>query len=152
MAAYRRVYDSRHLQAKNRDQLRNPTLGNRVWATFTFTFLLTLLDRSSASLCRCTRGLGYVDDRSLERLSVLFPRLADIELRLCALTDDGLARFCRHNQRHGGLTGLALDHPGDISDAGLSTLVEHCPALQRLTLARCQRVTNEGLRSGAILI
>jgi len=30
MAAYRRVYDSRHLQAtaKNRDQLRNPTLGN----------------------------------------------------------------------------------------------------------------------------
>jgi len=37
MAAYRRVYDSRHLQAaKNRDQLRNPTLGNRVWANFTF--------------------------------------------------------------------------------------------------------------------
>ena len=37
MAAYRRVYDSRHLQAdcKNRDQLRNPTLGSRVWATFT---------------------------------------------------------------------------------------------------------------------
>jgi len=38
MAAYRRVYDSRHLQAdcQNRDQLRNPALGNRVWATFTF--------------------------------------------------------------------------------------------------------------------
>jgi len=33
MAAYRRVYDS--LTAKNRDQLRNPTLGNRVRATFT---------------------------------------------------------------------------------------------------------------------
>jgi len=36
MAAYRRVYDSRHLQAdcqENRDQLRNPTLGNRVWVT-----------------------------------------------------------------------------------------------------------------------
>jgi len=29
------------LTAKNRDQLRNPTLGNRVWATFTFfTWLL----------------------------------------------------------------------------------------------------------------
>ena len=41
MAAYRRVYDSRHrrLTAKNRDQLRNPTLGNGVWANFTFTFL-----------------------------------------------------------------------------------------------------------------
>jgi len=24
------------LTAQNRDQLRNPTLGNRVWATFTF--------------------------------------------------------------------------------------------------------------------
>jgi len=37
MAAYRRVYDSRHcrLTAKNRGQLRNPTLGNRVWASFT---------------------------------------------------------------------------------------------------------------------
>jgi len=37
MAAYRRVYDSHHLHAvKNRDLLRNPTLGNRVGATFTF--------------------------------------------------------------------------------------------------------------------
>jgi len=24
------------MTAKNRDQLRNPTLGNRLWATFTF--------------------------------------------------------------------------------------------------------------------
>ena len=33
-----RVYDSRHLQAdcQNWDQLQNPTLSNRVWATFTF--------------------------------------------------------------------------------------------------------------------
>ena len=38
MAAYRRVYDSPHLQAdcQEPDQLRDPTLGNRVWATFTF--------------------------------------------------------------------------------------------------------------------
>ena len=28
------------LTAKNRDQLRNPTLGNRVWATFTFTYCM----------------------------------------------------------------------------------------------------------------
>ena len=27
------------LTAKNRDQLRNPTLANRVWATFIFTYL-----------------------------------------------------------------------------------------------------------------
>ena len=44
MAAYRRVYDSRHLQltAKNRDRLRNPTLGNRVWASFTFLLSIKL--------------------------------------------------------------------------------------------------------------
>jgi len=38
MVAYRRVYDSRHLQADCQEpgSLRNPTLGNRVWATFTF--------------------------------------------------------------------------------------------------------------------
>jgi len=37
MEAYRRVYDLCHLQAawQEPDQLRNPTLGNRVWATFT---------------------------------------------------------------------------------------------------------------------
>ena len=31
------------LTAKNRDQLRNPALGNRVWATFTFLGLLAML-------------------------------------------------------------------------------------------------------------
>ena len=30
------------LTAKNRDQLRNPTLGNRVWATFIFLVLVGL--------------------------------------------------------------------------------------------------------------
>ena len=40
MAAYRRVWltsPAGWLQ-KNRDQLRNPTLGNGVWATFTFFY------------------------------------------------------------------------------------------------------------------
>jgi len=42
------------LTAKNRDQLRNPTLGNRVWATF--TFLLTLkCDVVSTSVLGCGR-------------------------------------------------------------------------------------------------
>ena len=36
MAAYRRVYDSRHLQADCQEpgSAQEPTLGNRVWATF----------------------------------------------------------------------------------------------------------------------
>jgi len=45
MAAYRRVYDSRHLQTDCQEPGSAPephTLGNRVWATF--TFLLTDLD------------------------------------------------------------------------------------------------------------
>ena len=37
MAAYRRVYDSRHLQADCQEPGSAPTLGNRVWATFTFS-------------------------------------------------------------------------------------------------------------------
>ena len=39
MAAYRRVYDSRHLQADCQEPGSAPepyTLGNRVWAAFTF--------------------------------------------------------------------------------------------------------------------
>jgi len=36
MIAYRRVYDSRHLQADCQEpgSVQEPTLGNRVWATF----------------------------------------------------------------------------------------------------------------------
>jgi len=41
MAAYRRVYDSHHLQADYQEPLRNPTLGNRVWDTFTFSIIIT---------------------------------------------------------------------------------------------------------------
>jgi len=36
MAAYCRVYDSHHVQADCQEQLWEPTLGNRVWATFYF--------------------------------------------------------------------------------------------------------------------
>jgi len=39
------------LTAKNRDQLRDPTLGNRVWATFTFT-LFSLQTKNHATQMR----------------------------------------------------------------------------------------------------
>jgi len=45
MAAYRRVYDSRH-------QLRNLTIGNRVQATFTFYFDILLTNLHFYSSCR----------------------------------------------------------------------------------------------------
>jgi len=51
------------LTAKNRDQLRDHTLGNRVWATFTFYFLLVINWRligptffSLQSMASCSRG------------------------------------------------------------------------------------------------
>ena len=40
------------LTAKNRDQLRNPTLGNRVWATFTFYLLHIVLFSCIAAVWR----------------------------------------------------------------------------------------------------
>jgi len=42
MAACCQVYDSRHLQADCQElgHLRNPALGNRVWATLTFLRML----------------------------------------------------------------------------------------------------------------
>jgi len=108
---------------------------------------LNKANHNDVCVCRCSRGLGYVDDKSLERLSVLFPRLGSVELRQCSLTDDGLTRFCRHNQRVGGLRCLVLDHPGDISDHALTTLADHCPSLERFTLSHCPRVTNAAIRS-----
>ena len=41
------------LTARNRDQLRNPTLGNRVWATF--TFLVHVIWTKPVELCRWSR-------------------------------------------------------------------------------------------------
>jgi len=77
MAAYRRVYDSCHLKAewltvKNRDQLRNPTVDNRVWATFTF-----LLFRIPVRIIRVKVTVSVVTlscrghvDKSATRLSL----------------------------------------------------------------------------------
>ena len=45
MAAYRLLmtHVTCRLTAKNRDQLRNPTLGSRVWATLFTVFICSLL-------------------------------------------------------------------------------------------------------------
>ena len=54
LAAYRRVYDfiTCRLTAKNRDQLWNPTLCNRIWVTFTFL----VMDGVDSSSLRCTHS------------------------------------------------------------------------------------------------
>ena len=62
MAAYRRVYDSRHLQAdcKNRDRLRNSTLGNRVWASF-FSFAAAKQVATQTRVMTNERVVNWVD-------------------------------------------------------------------------------------------
>jgi len=42
------THDTYRLTAKNRDQLRNPELGNRVWATF-FNLLLPAANDSGVT-------------------------------------------------------------------------------------------------------
>jgi len=52
MAAYRRVYDSQHLQADCQEPGSAPepyTLGNRVWASYTFTFTRLAAAAAAAS-------------------------------------------------------------------------------------------------------
>ena len=54
------------LTAKNRDQLRNRTLGNRVWATFTYTFCSSYRWNRmhygfglSVRVCVCAHAAGW---------------------------------------------------------------------------------------------
>jgi len=57
MAAYRRVYDSRHLQAdcQKPGSAQNPRLGSRVWATFTFTFTSSVNTHRNIVKCKNVR-------------------------------------------------------------------------------------------------
>ena len=50
------------LTAKNRDQLRNPTLGNRVWATFTFN--------SSGDVAVATNIVDFVRKMKIHRMCI----------------------------------------------------------------------------------
>jgi len=58
------------LTAKNRDQLRNPTLGSRVWATFTFFEQLSSFDYSviieNVVLWSDVRKMGIKSEASWE--------------------------------------------------------------------------------------
>jgi len=58
------THATRRLTAKNRDQLRNPTLGNRVWASFVGPTILRY-EFKTLPLSRHQRALHW-DDRTLE--------------------------------------------------------------------------------------
>ena len=62
MAAYRRVYDSRHLQADCQEpgSAPEPTLGSRVWATFSST-IVTIV---TAVCLQCSDAVGWAAGRA----------------------------------------------------------------------------------------
>ena len=67
MAAYRRVYDSRHLQADCQEpgSAPEPTLGSRVWATVSSTIvsIVTAVTTDHPN-DRCVSGMGQTDRRT----------------------------------------------------------------------------------------
>jgi len=132
------------LTAKNRDQLRNPTLGNRVWATFTF-YLLDVLDDDfrEGQVYRWGGKLSYFRRRgSVHRSDVAYDqqagRLGGAALKAITAGSPGHCRDtagagCRagtlpgHEPRHGsghgpgraGGSGHCQDTVGTLSGHGL---------------------------------
>jgi len=112
------------LTAKNRDQLRNPTLGNRVWASFTFyeTFLpcviagwMLLID-AGASCGHVTRS---------KRIEIM------LEAAGAPKEDPG----CREDDGRGcegfGLVLRGGTHQGDMDHSGpisVSRVIPNSPA------------------------
>lgn len=93
----------------------------------------------------CSRGSGYLDDKGLERLAVLFPGLKNLELQQCSITDDGLAKLFVYN-RSGNICRLKLDKPGELTDKGVRTVADNCPNLTCFYLSRCGKVTSSAIR------
>jgi len=112
MAAYSRVYDLRHLQADCQDLLRNPTLGNRVWATFINLLCGCFVERLLAArpplmFCSSPAHIAYSATESGLVVSPNFPSriphtagspvTCDLKITACArcrirLNFDGLQR------------------------------------------------------------
>ena len=69
------IYVTCRLTAKNRDQLRNPTLGNRVWAAFLKLFLallVSLLNAVPIALSPCHPSKPAVTKCLRQLIPVLF--------------------------------------------------------------------------------
>ena len=57
------------LTAKNRDQLRNPILGNRVWATFTFFTVMIYPSSGMSLICHCVAAKYHCTIRTITALN-----------------------------------------------------------------------------------
>ena len=73
---------TRRLTAKNRDQLRNPTLGNRVWATFTFTFYIMAIQIAVEQLTKLkyrTKITGNISKYKIHDTDVVLKMVSSSE-------------------------------------------------------------------------
>ena len=97
MAAYRRVYDSRHLQADCQEPGSSPEPYARyssIWATFTF-YIFVGISGFSASLLRYT-SLTMHEIGSTHGESLVACRASDvIDLVPAACVPGNLLHFCR---------------------------------------------------------
>ena len=93
----------------------------------------------------CNGGKGYLDDKSLERIAILMPRLTSLELKRCSISDEGICKFFFLN-RTKNLTRLTLDEAGqNITDVSLNMISENCPSLQYIRLMRNDNYTKLAL-------
>jgi len=67
------------LTAKNRDQLRNPTLGSRVWATFTFLHIATGRCTRATPCIRHARSV-VTDGISYTKIQLLAARISQSKM------------------------------------------------------------------------
>ena len=85
------------LTAKNRDQLRNPALGNRVWAAFTFSCVMNGdSEQQLRGLCVCgTNVQPETYTLVLEYSNLFFSGLFAVEMLMKVLAD-GLFGYVRN--------------------------------------------------------
>jgi len=100
------IYVTCRLTAKNRDRLRNPSLGNRVWATFTF-FRVVCVEQM----------VGGVDELS--------PKCLELRVgRLLSFTEVRLIDRQTHGQTDGQSDTLTDRHTGRQTDIQSDTQTE----------------------------
>ena len=97
------------LTAKNRDQLRNPTLGNRKWATFAF------LGRSNK--------LAYLSLRMGTRGT---PLQFAVELKACAVSVENMS-FSAESSRRSSVRSLSVV----VNSSSICFVVAHVPVQWR---------------------
>jgi len=85
------------LTAKNRDQLRNPTPGNRVWATFTFFTNKTRPGCKASVLAKSKTTINLYSDMRLKRWEIFLLNSCACHL-LCEIPLDCLFTGCLSEQ------------------------------------------------------